>query len=82
MKTLLMMWLATVCLSLAGCAWLRPPTKPSAAARKSMGDSNVRTNPDLGNSNESQGFQNGESQRRQQQEADREITKEINRPNR
>jgi hypothetical protein len=81
MKTLLMIGLMIVCLSLASCAWLRPPTEPSAAARKSLGDSKVRSNPDLGNSTE-QGFQNGESVRRQQQESDREITREINRPGR
>jgi hypothetical protein len=81
MKTFPML-LAVVCVSLTGCAWLRPPTEPSAAARKSLGDSTVRNNPIPGDSNASQGFSNGESAGQQQREADREITKEINRPGR
>lgn len=75
MKTLLM---CLVGLSLAGCAWLRPPTEPSAAARKSLGDSKVRANPDLGHANKLEGENPGQQQR----ETDREITREINRPNR
>jgi len=74
--------LMVACVSLAGCAWLRPPTEPSSAARKSLGDSSVRNNPVPGNSNTPQGFQNGESTGQQQRDADREITKEINRTGR